>query len=54
MRSVMSGFWLTEFCVLVVAKVPLHVGVTGPLPLVAQSAKAPELANGAGTKKRSP
>jgi hypothetical protein len=39
---------------LVVAKVPLHVGVTGPLPLVAQSAKAPELANGAGTKKRSP
>jgi len=30
--------------VLVVAKVPLHVGVTGPLPLVAQSAKAPELA----------
>jgi hypothetical protein len=45
MRSVVSGFGLAPLAVLVVAKVPLHVSVTGPLPLVAQSAKALELAN---------
>jgi hypothetical protein len=50
MRSVVSGFGVVALAVLVVAKVPLHVSVTGPLPLTAQSAKADELANDAEMK----
>ena len=50
MRSMVSGFGLAPLGVLVVAKVPLHVSVTRALPLVAQSAKAEELANDAEMK----
>ena len=50
MRSVVSGFGVVAFAVLVVVKVPLHVTVTGALPLTAQSAKAEELANDAEMK----
>ena len=49
-RSVVSGFGLVVLAEIVVAKVPLHVSVTGALPLVAQSAKAEELTNDAEMK----
>jgi hypothetical protein len=50
MRSVVSGFGELMLPVLVVAKVPLQVNVTGLLPVVAQSAHALELTNDAEMK----